>query len=76
MRIAIALLVLLVPAGAAAQQYGEQPRAPAPSGGPPLTGKPPPPGAPEGPFDSSTGTAVTDAPAAPPSVAPPSFVST
>ena len=59
MRIAIMLVVVLWPALAAAQQYGEEPRAPAPSGtptppigpGPQPSDVPPPPGAPVLPDD-------------------------
>jgi len=63
MRIAIALLVVFWSAAATAQQFGEEPRAPAPSGGPPPTGKAPPPNA-RGPADPAP---------PPPSVAPPAL---
>ncbi|MFA9472619.1 MAG: hypothetical protein ACERNK_18790, partial [Deltaproteobacteria bacterium] len=59
MRIAVALLVVFWSAAAAAQQYGEEPRAPAPSGapaqpigpGPQPPDAPAPPGAPAPPID-------------------------
>jgi len=59
MRIAVALLVVFWSAAAAAQQYGEEPRAPAPSGapaqpigpGPQPPDAPAPPGAPPPPID-------------------------
>ena len=77
MRVAVALLVLLWSSAAAAQQYGQETRAPVPSGGPPPTGAPPPPGvrAPEGIPEPPSETERFDDPAAPPpAVAPPTFV--
>ena len=77
MRVAVALLVLLWSSAAAAQQYGQETRAPVPSGGPPPTGAPPPPGvrAPEGIPEPPSETERFDDPAAPPpAVAPPTFL--
>jgi len=76
MRIAVALLVVLWSTAAAAQQFGEETRAPTPSGGPPPTGAPPPPGVrgPEGAFEEPSDAALEDEPGAPPpAVAPPTL---
>ena len=78
MRIAVALLVVFWSAGAAAQQFGEKPRAPTPSGGPaPPTGAPPPPGAPTPPIPyeepAVEAERFDDPGAPPPAVAPPTL---
>ena len=76
MRVAVALLVLLWSSAAAGQQYGEETRAPVPSGGPPPTGAPPPPGvrSPIGLPDPPDEEERFDDPAAPPpAVAPPTL---